>query len=873
MPDNIANDFEKNLELIIEYQSTKDTKILEELYEAHKYIINNYFTSINFGKINYDFFIIRELLRRELIASFSQYSRYDGNFRAYVLNRMKKKLNSFLTNNPNPMLDPKDLKSLRKIIGGLGVIIAYGNYNLFRCELELLPSKVKVALKSHYVFADTIAGIVKKINDRSDKPVDEKTIKEALDRVKARIINLFPEKVNNTGRMITEYYPCSDIETIKSAIGRLTIVQQNDVYYAFGKELDRPREDFDAEFPDLCCLISNYLNVNVFAVSSKDDKGILDYFPNYSKEQVAQAVEKLPDNKRRIVYYLFGRDLSFAGQVSKSTYYIPFMNSIRRNITSLLDGKKITYEVKDKSIEDYFDGYSIDEIKSVIRKLPLSDRVVIEDIFGKELSPVKGICNKPKYGTFITTVKKHMISLLEGKELNLSKMANKVPKEKVRGIPSRKITDYFEGYSEEEVMKAIDILPDSVKAIVIEVFGENLDKFNTSNRKVYSRFMGSVKKKILDILEGKEVSFGKNRGRKHKSFFEYFEGYTLEQVKEVVIKLPKEDQEVIKILFGEDFSKNDVFDKKNYKYFYGVLKGHIMRMLETGNISFRDKRHSSFFDYFPEFSKEEIREALNHLSRSNIDNIHTLFGENLDKSNCSRDIRGKYNYFIKTIKPKLYDILNGVEIPAKKRTRKSNRAYPFFDYFPEFSEEEIRDAVNHLPQSNINSIHILFGDDLTEYNCSGTNKGKYVYFMRTIRFKIQDFLNGKVIPVEKKTEESITPSVPTIVFEDNKLDVTKDDKSLSVDVSNIAHFLKKELLKGTDFTKDELMIFIFRISLVEREDLTLEELASFYGISSDKVNEIALKVLMGLGERFMGVYNLILRDLYPAIKPGEKKFE
>lgn len=188
----------------------------------------------------------------------------------------------------------------------------------------------------------------------------------------------------------------------------------------------------------------------------------------------------------------------------------------------------------------------------------------------------------------------------------IGKEGNNEPKEK-ENMKKATIFDHFSmlGFSKEQVLEAIDTLTDKQKEIVIDRHGGDLNNpiYNSnltpSQRSMYSYVLKRVgailvQKYRTDNAEDiesivspiKTTSFTKKRkAKERKSIYQKFQsqGYTREEIQDILNNLEGRDKEILILMNGSDWDnpvKSENTTKKDENHYYQVVIRKIGKRLE-----------------------------------------------------------------------------------------------------------------------------------------------------------------------------------------------------------------------------------------------------------------------------------------------------
>lgn len=116
---------------------------------------------------------------------------------------------------------------------------------------------------------------------------------------------------------------------------------------------------------------------------------IYEYFNKYSKEDVKNALKMLSTDEIMIL------DLIYNGESLNRNEEIKLYRELIPKIKKILEATVLKKNKNIKTIYDYFEGYSKDEINNMLEKLSESEKLLIVEKFGNDLEvPVNNKLNK-----------------------------------------------------------------------------------------------------------------------------------------------------------------------------------------------------------------------------------------------------------------------------------------------------------------------------------------------------------------------------------------------------------------------------------------------------------------------------------------------
>lgn len=113
------------------------------------------------------------------------------------------------------------------------------------------------------------------------------------------------------------------------------------------------------------------------------------------------------------------------------------------------------------------------------------------------------------------------------------------------------IYDHFEDYSKEQIDTVLENLSEEEKELIVARYGDDLNNpvSGKLNKEQINKFYNILIPKIRRLLAGPN-----KRSQKRKTIYEYFNGYSKEQIDTVLESLSKEDQALLRGRYGDDLN-------------------------------------------------------------------------------------------------------------------------------------------------------------------------------------------------------------------------------------------------------------------------------------------------------------------------------
>ncbi len=799
----------------------------------------------------------------------------------------KNKFSKYIKKHIILLLNGKDLTKKRNGKQGKNILYYFPNNTLeeIKDAVSKLPNDEQGIVYNVYGNnLDSFNSNASRIDKQKFTSIIKKHIRLLLDGKK-----LIKKRKGPKGKTIIEYFPNYTLEEIKDAISKLPINEQKTVYHVYGNSLDifnsgaskNDKERFNKYLKKHIILLLNGKDLTKKRGGSKG-KPIIEYFPNNTLEDIKEAISKLPTNEQETVYNIYGINLDTFNNDIPLTERQKFYQTIKFHIKSLLDGKDLPrYGKKAKVIIEHFPNTTLEEIKIAISKLPTIEQKIVYSVYGNNLDTFNSSASRIDKQKFSKYIKKHIGLLLDGNNLT-----------KISGQKGKTIIEYFPNFTLAEIKEVISLLPTNEQEIVYNLYGNNLDSFNSSASRIdKQKFTKTIKFHIKSLLAGKDL-VNKRKGKKVKNITEYFPTFTIEQIKEAISKLPFNEQEIIYNIYGNDLDTfNNNASRNDKQKFSKIIKKHIILLLNGKEIINKrvGRKGKNIIELFPDNTIEEIKEAISKLPINEQEIIYNIYGNDLDTFNNNASRNDKKCFYI-TIKMHIRSLLNGKDLVIKRKGKK------IIELFPDYSIDELKNAIYELPYEEQMLVYSIYGKNLDEYNFTSKNN-----FHQNIKPKIMTrLLNNrknlgfKVIHINAsntiltkdeikisrdnyriKTDKSvkvpISPEYSYDVIFPSSSTIKSNSNKFNVDYDTIAKLIKIFKDKYQEFSTKDLLICIFRIILFE-EKASLNILCEEFNLTEEEINEISINVLNKMKENFDEFYNSILSTI-KSEKENSKKYE
>lgn len=281
---------------------------------------------------------------------------------------------------------------------------------------------------------------------------------------------------------------------------------------------------------------------------------------------------------------------------------------------------------------------------------------------------------------------------------------------------------YFEGYSHEEVDKAVKYLnPKDLKLLHLK-YGDKLDNpyslIDGSSREsitVYAQIVPRVHKILRILKEQKENNTSETiyvYGR-HKTLFEVFSEYSKDEIIKAVGELKPEDERIIYLMYGDNLdSRNpssELTEKEKNRANTSIKK--ILKQILEYNRSpeaFKvlngvgyQRKIKTIYEVFSDCTRDEVNYAITLLPEDMKHMLFLRYGYDLDipysSDEYNTDISRKINAAVfPRMRRLIMKVRDGKEIILSKDTFRSRDTKTIYEILSSYSREEIDEVISEL---------------------------------------------------------------------------------------------------------------------------------------------------------------------------------
>ena len=422
-------------------------------------------------------------------------------------------------------------------------------------------------------------------------------------------------------------------------------------------------------------------------------------------------------------------------------FYFRVVRKIKYRLTHKDISVNHSYD-KHHTLYSIFKDYSKEEVDNIIDTLDESEKHLLYLKYGNDLNTLSSndvFSNEQRtafYSKLIPKIKRRLLKIKENGSFGNSRKYNT-------------IYDFFHDYSKEEIDDVIDSLDQKEKKLLYLRYGNDLSNpniFISMDKDDRIDFYNCVIPKMRRMLRNNGVLNTVISKMKYNTLYDYFKEYPKEDVDTIINTLDEDEKQLIYRKYGRDLCSPSIeskFNKKENSIFYGRIISKIKRRLES--LYNPKKNHNSLYDYFSEYTREEIDKAVDILNEKEKQLLQFKYGSN----SCSTGLAAKLN---KEQSVEFYGRL----IPKIKRVLLNNRSpkmnsKTIYNYFADYTKEEIDKVLDTLSEKEKQLLYLKYGSDLSSLSVKvKLNKEQNNAFYGNLIPKIKRKLLNNCNPNKKK---------------------------------------------------------------------------------------------------------------------------
>lgn len=355
------------------------------------------------------------------------------------------------------------------------------------------------------------------------------------------------------------------------------------------------------------------------------------------------------------------------------------------------------------------------------------------------------------------------------------------------------------------------------------------------------------------ITEEKKVQINKEEQimpKQIQTIYEYFNEYSKEAIDSVIEKLSLEERKILISRYGEDLNHPTTqkdFDPNMKKSFYGNLIPKIKRTLVKENNTKQKEpkkracKYKNIYEYFPDYTKEEIDSAIETLPQKDKDAIKARFDS--DKE-CPKD--QKEHFYHGGVIPKINRKLekNSLDNRTKNQTTRSRKSKTVYEYFKGYSKDQIDSVIESLSQEDKDILNVNFNNN---GDLSDEKKRKFDNSLKIrIKRKLEKLSNNIDDQADKKQQNSRQKDIQS----NNQVSIYNKLTPLnaSQEISNESSFI--DIFKHPLFQEqtrklplEQSVILALKLGYINNKTIDTETIANLFGIEVDEINLFTKTIL------------------------------
>ncbi|MDO4341114.1 MAG: sigma-70 family RNA polymerase sigma factor [bacterium] len=723
-------------------------------------------------------------------------------------------------------------------------------------------------------------------------------------------------------------------EDIDSVINRLSEENKSVIMQRYNNGLDRPPVKYlDKKINKrFYAILTNIKGRLIYMTSDKKTrfKCLYDNFPEYSKEQVDQAILVLGDEEKQLILTRYNGDFNNRPTGKLTThqsnhFYCVTIPKIKRIIirkegkdeqANVIPEKNPQKQYSRKTFYELLSPYPKEWVDEAFESLTEEEKQIILDRYSGNLNfePVKT--------TSTTTCKKIHKSIIP-------KIKHAIAVKHSEKGKCKTIYEYFCKYSKEQIDKAIASLSDEEKKIVLLRYDGNLNnsatgKLTEAQRK---KFYGYIVPKIRNRLSTQDIGIqnaqqlarpvkpnteeGKHLDKQEKSkeltppkrkvsatiecelpkkkprgktFYELLSEFSKEDIDNVVKGLTEENKSVIMQRYSEGLNSPPTknLDKEIKKRFYAILT--CVRKKLTTIATGKKTRFKYLYENFPEYSKSQVDKAISVLNDEEKQLILTRYNGNFNNRPTGKLTTQQKGHFYYVTIPKIKKILisqNNEE--AKTQTAMGKNS------IPKTQDKSQKASAKEKKIYHGKTFYEYFSkyskDQIDKAILSLTEEEKKVIFLR-YDGDLNNPATGKLTEAQKRKFYSyIVPKIKNnLIAQDIEIqNAPQLPKLVKPSTEEVEELTKEdyqkvlELIKNKDFAyiihgfeSKEIMMIILLLGYINSKSYSISTIAKFLEISESEAVSAGKSALKKFKQRINQIMEGEDFSTQGAILPTEK---
>lgn len=626
-------------------------------------------------------------------------------------------------------------------------------------------------------------------------------------------------RISNASKSFFEHFPSYSEEEVLEALTLLDHEIIDLFIRAYGKDLKHPICRANLTNDERVKVNNSFSHVERKLIGRNQSgfscKNVFALLPSYSEEEIWDAFYRMPFRYQEELISAYGKNLddaSFREKMSKS----------EKSKVSKVTQSVLVPRLKDKSLGrnflsfsslfEFFPHFSENRIYEVFESLSDVDKDIIRKAFGEDL---KG---SAEFLSLSLVQRKKAYDVIRDtfyQELESGAVFT--------GRRPKNVFEYFPKYNNEEIWEAFSRLSIQDQDLLKRAYGRALTDpsgrllLSTEERKIVDQILkGPFRRR----LKNANLSSEKLMKKYHvKQFFEYFPLFNKEEISDAFALLTADEQLFLIQIYGPDLNGiPSELDYEDKKVISSIIK-KISPMLSS------KKKRKNLYDFFPDFSHEEVYEGFLLLKPEYRDLLIKAYGEDLTDSSL---FEGLDEFERKTVYRIISTTLRDRVNPLTRLGRRKIKSV--FDILSTYSRDEVLMAFEKLNADDQALVKTIYGESLEDlsnfYSFSASDRRKaYAIIYK----KMSNILKGGKQRVRKaspkKREKSVSKTAASTPRKSRKRKAT---------TSRSSHVMTDDFIPFTsNVITDTLSKDSYRPISASKERWYMKKLKLSYYYSSD----------------------------------------
>ena len=608
-------------------------------------------------------------------------------------------------------------------------------------------------------------------------------------------------------------------------------------------------------------------------------------FKDYSIEEVDEVLAKIDSQTREMLTLYYGlKDERYSGIELSKKYNLEYkkfqyvLSAGINNIKKILNSSKVVL-ARQEEFYSLFEGASKEQVDEALSKIEAGSREILTLYYFLDGSEHKNSDIANTYNFSINHIDyyiKKAINLIN-KELNVFSNSRDAD------FWKSKFYQKFSQYDSKEVDKCLEVLDKKDNEIVRYYYG--LDGIKLIAQEISEKYgikKSSVSIYVLRCLEriNKALYSSTFCRSKQNEFYDKFDNYNRNEVKEALFKLSEKERAIISAYYRLDenfLNDSQIFQMYNIRpeNILEYIDECIKKITEILKVQSEHRIEGIFYGEFYGFGKEEVLKSLEILSDMEKEIIKCYYGLNKEKMEIS-EIANKLNLSLEMVESYKKEAMSSMK---KFLTSSLDpvivRQNKFYEKYSSYNKDQVVNALQQLSDIDRQIISLYYGLEGTilkgreieeKFNITTSFFNSRVKTgLLTIKKELQfyDSIDALFVNIQHIDEETVLNYLMQI--DEENYEVLKDiyelkrgkinlkdlakSKNISIIefmgiideiIKKINNTIKDIALNQDEFyrkfqfhTKEEIKSALLEIDLIDREILNL-----YFGLNGEKQTKV-----------------------------------